>query len=82
MAGGLCVVASAVGGIPDLIDTQCGMLVPAGDVDALATALRHVITDEGDRVARGSRAARRVRDVFDVDKTWRALDELYTELVR
>lgn len=82
MAHGLCVVATDVGGIPDLVDSECGVLVPVGDVDALTAALRRAITDEADRVRLGSRAACRVREVFDVDKTWRALDGLYTELTR
>ncbi len=42
----LPVVASNVGGIPELItDTQTGLLVPAGGVDALTTALRTLLED-------------------------------------
>lgn len=51
-AAGLPVVASAVGGIPDLIthDTT-GLLVPAGDGRQMKTALRRLITDAGLRYA-------------------------------
>lgn len=41
------VVASAVGGITDLvIDNQTGLAVPPADAGALAAALRRVLTDE------------------------------------
>ena len=44
MAAGLPVVATAVGGLPDLIGPT-GLLVPPGDVDALADAVERVLTD-------------------------------------
>jgi len=46
MAAGKPVVASRVGGIPDLVrDGVNGLLVPPNDVAALAAALRKVLTD-------------------------------------
>ena len=39
MAHGLPVVATAVGGLPDLIGTDAGLLVPAGDARALGGAI-------------------------------------------
>jgi glycosyltransferase involved in cell wall biosynthesis len=82
MANGLCVIVSEVGGLPDMVDTDCGVLVPVDDVPALASALHRVIVDHEERVRLGLRALRRVRDRFDVDVTWHALDELYEELQR
>jgi glycosyltransferase involved in cell wall biosynthesis len=82
MAHGLCVVATDVGGIPDLVDEECGVLVPADDTDALALALRTVITDPQKRAELGALALDRVRERFDVDVAWRRLDALYEELVR
>ena len=43
MAHGLCVVATDVGGVSDLID-ECGVLIPVGDLGSLVDALRHVIS--------------------------------------
>lgn len=82
MAHGVCVVASAVGGIPELIDDRCGVLVPVDDVDALAQALRHVVYDDDARTELGTQALQRIRSEFDVDVVWRRFDALYREVLR
>jgi glycosyltransferase involved in cell wall biosynthesis len=82
MANGLCVIASPVGGIPDLIDDSCGILVPPGDVASLASALGDVVQDEQTRVRLGNAALQRVRDEFDVDVIWRRFDQLYRKVSR
>jgi len=42
------VVASCVGGVPELVkDGVTGLLVPPGDVEALASALNMLLEDEG-----------------------------------
>jgi glycosyltransferase involved in cell wall biosynthesis len=46
MAGSTPVVATAVGGVPELVEhDHTALLVPAEDDTALATALRHVLED-------------------------------------
>jgi len=46
MASGVPVVATAVGGVPEVVtDGVDGLLVPAGDAAALAVALEKVLTD-------------------------------------
>lgn len=58
MAAGLPVVASAVGGIPELVrDGRTGRLVPPGDAGALADALLDLL-DHPDRLAEFGRAGR------------------------
>ena len=59
MAAGLPVVASDVGGIPDVVQHgSTGLLVPPLDVDALAAALDRLVGDPvlRDRLAAGARA--------------------------
>ena len=43
---GAPVVSTAVGGVPEVVhDGENGLLVPAGDVDAFANALRRILSD-------------------------------------
>jgi glycosyltransferase involved in cell wall biosynthesis len=78
MAHGLCVVASEVGGIPELVDDgRSGLLVPPDDVEALAAALRKVLADDGLRAALGAAARERALKEFDVDVVWRRMDTIY-----
>jgi glycosyltransferase involved in cell wall biosynthesis len=58
LAVGTPVVATAVGGVPEVVhDDENGLLVPAGDVSALAAALRRMLDDDGlrDRLAAGAK---------------------------
>jgi glycosyltransferase involved in cell wall biosynthesis len=45
MAAGRPVVATSVGGIPEVVDSRSAFLVPPGSVDALIRAVRTVLTD-------------------------------------
>jgi glycosyltransferase involved in cell wall biosynthesis len=54
---GTPVVSTAVGGVPEVVrDGENGLLVPAGDVSALAAALRRILDDDAlrDRLAAGA----------------------------
>lgn len=60
VARGLPVVSTAAGAVAETLPDGAGLLVPPGDVDALADALRRLLTDSGlrARLAAGARAAR------------------------
>jgi colanic acid/amylovoran biosynthesis glycosyltransferase len=78
MAHGLPVVATAVGGIPELVtDGDSGLLVPPGDPDALAAALARLLRDRTLRLAMGE-AARRSSSRFRAVDRFRRLRELLT----
>ncbi|MFI5783601.1 glycosyltransferase family 4 protein [Nocardia sp. NPDC051570] len=81
MAKGLCVVTCPVGGIPDLIDERCGLMVPPGAVEPLAEALGRVVRDDDLRTRLGENALQRVRDEFDIDVVWRRFDRIYRSVM-
>lgn len=58
MASGVPCVATAVGGIPSLLNESTGLLVPPGDASALAAALDVLRTDQQhrDQLAKNARA--------------------------
>ncbi|ANH40214.1 Mannosylfructose-phosphate synthase [Nocardioides dokdonensis FR1436] len=61
MASGLPVVATSVGGVPELLRHEReALLVPAGDPDAVATALSRLRDDPALRRALGAAARQRV----------------------
>jgi glycosyltransferase involved in cell wall biosynthesis len=64
MAHGLPVVASAVGGIPDLVTPETGILVPPGDVAALADAITSLASDPESRARIGRAARARYEELF------------------
>ena len=80
MALGLPVVASAVGGIPEmLVDGETGLLVPPGDAAALAGALGRLVDDPA-RCARFGRAGReRVATLFTPEGQMQALTSIATD---
>jgi glycosyltransferase involved in cell wall biosynthesis len=82
MARGLCVVASDVGGLPEMIGDGCGVLVSPDDIEAIAAALKLVICDHELREQYGAAAYARVADQFDLRTVWRQLDALYSEVSR
>jgi glycosyltransferase involved in cell wall biosynthesis len=72
MAMGIPVVATAVGGIPEVITDQVdGFLCNAGDASAQC-ALEHLVNDPKSRRLVGSRARNTVRTRFDVRETLNA----------
>jgi glycosyltransferase involved in cell wall biosynthesis len=82
MARGLCVIASDVGGLPEMIGGGCGVLVSPDDIEAITAAMRRVIDDHESRARYGTAAYARVADQFDVRAVWPRLDALYREVSR
>jgi teichuronic acid biosynthesis glycosyltransferase TuaC len=58
LACGRPVVATAVGGIPEVVDAACGVLVPPRDAAALAAGLTHVLERTWDEAALSRRFSR------------------------
>lgn len=80
MAAGVPVVASRVGGIPDVLeDGACGLLITPGDREALSDALVGVLTDPvlGERLRQ--RAFVQARQTFSVEAVLAALGGVYRD---
>ena len=76
------IAATAVGGVPDLIeDGVHGLLVPARDPEALATAAAKLLGDPEAARAMGERARGRRRREFDLDAMVGRLESLYGSIL-
>ncbi len=76
MAAGKAVVAARVGGVPEIVlDGETGLLVPGGDVPALAEALSHLAASPDLCAALGA-AGRRRSGLF----TWSTIADQYERI--
>jgi alpha-maltose-1-phosphate synthase len=81
MACGCAVVASAVGGIPEVVtDGITGLLVPPGDENSLAEAINVLIKEPGRAAALGARGRERAVTEFSWDKIATQTAGLYAQL--
>ena len=81
MAAGKPVIATAVGGVPEvIIEGETGLLVESGDASSLAAAIRRLIGDASLREALGARGRERARDGFTAERVLPVLESLYIEL--
>jgi L-malate glycosyltransferase len=81
MAAGVPVVATRVGGNPELITQDRGVLVPAADVDALASATEQLLRNPNQRSELRTHAARFARDRFSATSITTQYQDLYEELL-
>jgi glycosyltransferase involved in cell wall biosynthesis len=78
MTAGKPMISTAVGGVPELIEGGCGLLVPPRDAWALSRAMSHMLENPDARKYMGEMSARRAVERFDV----RAMTEAYEDLYR
>lgn len=79
---GVAVVATATEGARSLIDDNVnGLVVPVGDVRALAAAVSSLLGDEGLRLRLGARAKQSARERFSLGRMVEATERVYAEAV-
>lgn len=63
---GLPVIATNVGGIPEIVDERCGILIEPGDEEALASAMCRLVADQA-AYRTLCDGARKARDLFSAE---------------
>jgi glycosyltransferase involved in cell wall biosynthesis len=82
MAAGRPVIATQVGGLPDLIDHgQTGLLVPPGDRDGLATAMLSLLREPETACRMGQSARAMVQERSTVERLITDIEKLYDQLL-
>jgi glycosyltransferase involved in cell wall biosynthesis len=81
MAAGLPVVASNVGGIPEIVKNEVtGLLITPGDINRLTSAMRILLSDSSLRVRMGDAARKRIEEHYMPQRIVPQLEKLYAKL--
>jgi glycosyltransferase involved in cell wall biosynthesis len=81
MAAGKPVIATAVGGLPEVVEHEkTGLLIPPRDAGALAAALTRLLADPAWARQLAEHARRHVREHYSLDRLGREINEIYKEL--
>ena len=79
---GVPVVASSVGGIPEIIkDRETGILVNPSDAGQLYQGIRLLLEDAGLRQKIVDNAKQQIKERFNLDKTVGQIESVYTEAI-
>lgn len=82
MAAARPIVATNAGGVPDIVrDGQEALLVPAGDVDAMADAIARLLAEDELAARLGRAAEARVREEFPLWRHAARVREVYQSLM-
>lgn len=80
MAAGVPVIATDVGGVPEVVTAREALLVPPDDSDALALAIEAVYQDRAAAATRAAAAKRRLNEEFNMMRSLQLYESLYREL--
>jgi glycosyltransferase involved in cell wall biosynthesis len=80
MAAGLAIVVTDVGGMPEVVEDEIsGLVVPAGDPGALATAVQRLLSDRDAAAGLGAAAHARARQDYSIDAVARRIEAIYIQ---
>jgi len=80
MSASLPIVATEVGGTPELVDNTNGVCVKPGDAEALAQAITRLVEDEEVRREKGRKSLEKVQARFSWSKTMSETEDFYRHL--
>ena len=81
MACGVSIVASKIGGIPDVVkDMENGLLVPPKDSNALADAIIYLLENENVRERMGRNGRKKIKN-YSWERIAEETEEIYKELI-
>ena len=82
MTAGSPVIATAVGGMPELVeDGVTGLLVPPQDIQALSKAMVRLADDPSLSEAMGKEGRKRALEWFDINLIVRQYEDLYLKVL-
>ena len=82
MAYGIPIVATAVGGVPKVIDSgENGILVPAADPEKIAEAVLTICRDNDFRTKLSEMAKETIRSKFNINEWVRKIESVYLEVI-
>lgn len=81
LSSGKPIVATSVGGNPEIVSRECGFIVPPADSEALRKRMEILISDEKLRKRMGRAARRRARKYFDWDIIAERWDDVYRKVI-
>ncbi|MDL2248407.1 glycosyltransferase, partial [Tyzzerella sp. OttesenSCG-928-J15] len=79
MEAGLPIIATNIGGNPDIVNenTNCGALVEYNDIQALAKAMEDIMADEAKQNELSLNARLAVKNIFNVDNSVKTAYNIY-----
>lgn len=80
-AAGLPLIATKVGGVPEIFGPLAGRLVPPGDATALSAAMARALSDRAAADADAAQLHSRVHEFFSVSRMVGAVDGFYGHLL-
>ncbi len=81
MAHGLPVIATRVGGVPEVVPDGCGFLIEPGDLEGLVSSATTLILDDDTRERMGRQARSHVRVNHSINRLQERLMEVYSSVL-